>query len=68
VNEGALRALKEKSRISMKTLLDTIEMTKASVAISELRKYEVIRSIMESEIPEEEKKNPFGFELPNKKE
>lgn len=67
VNEGALRALKEKSRISMKTLLDTIEMTKPSVAISELRKYEVVRSIMESEISEEEKKNPFGFELPNKK-
>jgi len=68
VNEGALRALKEKSRISMKTLLDTIEMIKPSVAISELRKYEVIRAIMESEISEEEAKNPIGFEIPNKEE
>lgn len=69
VNESARTALKEKVRINMKILNEVILITKPSVPLSELKKYEAIRLKMESGLNADEIipiKNQMGFEIPKK--
>ncbi|GHT65006.1 hypothetical protein AGMMS50239_23830 [Bacteroidia bacterium] len=62
VNETARIALKEKSRITMIQLENTIRTTKPSVPLNELKKFEEIRAKMNSEIIEQKNKRPrVGF-------
>jgi len=49
VNESSRFALKEKSKITMATLEYTIKITPPSVSLSELNKYELVRSKMNNE-------------------
>lgn len=62
VNESARLALKEKTRINMSILENTIKITKPSVPLQELKKYEIIRAKMEGEITEQKNGRPkIGF-------
>lgn len=62
VNEASLMALKEKSRISMAVLENVIKITKPSVPLHELQKYETIRAKMNSEnIEQKEHRRRIGF-------
>lgn len=62
VNEAAKKALKEKSRISMKILEDTLKNIKPSVSLQELIKYEKIKSEMSGEnLEQKNKRPPIGF-------
>jgi len=63
VNEASRAALKEKSRISMSILEQVIRVTKPSVPLSELKKYEAIRATMNSENSENpnDKRPRIGF-------
>ncbi|GHV30145.1 hypothetical protein FACS1894177_02230 [Bacteroidia bacterium] len=62
VNETARIALKEKKRITMVYLEDTIKATKPSVPLSELKKFEEIRAKMNNEVIEQKNKRPrVGF-------
>lgn len=57
VNESSRKALKEKTRITMKILENIIQITKPTVSLKELRKYQTLKSEMESENEEEPKRN-----------
>lgn len=62
VNEASRLALKQKSRITMKILETTIKATKPSVPLNELKKYEMMRAKMNSEIIEQKNERPrIGF-------
>ncbi|MFC4232660.1 AAA family ATPase [Parasediminibacterium paludis] len=61
VNEASRKALKDKSRISMETLEYTIKNNKPTVNLSELKKYETLKTVMESGEDVFNKRNPIGF-------
>ena len=62
VNEASRFALKEKSRITMYILENTVKNTKPSVPLQELKKYEIARAKMNSEITEQKNDRPrIGF-------
>lgn len=65
VNEASREALKNKSRITMSILEETIKKTKPSVPLHELKKYETIRANMNSENSQNEnqptERNRIGF-------
>lgn len=62
VNEASRFALKEKSRITMYILENTVKNTKPSVPLQELKKYEIVRAKMNSEITEQKNDRPrIGF-------
>lgn len=61
VNEASRKALKDKSRISMETLEYTIKNNKPTVNLSELKKYETLKAVMESGEDVANKRNPIGF-------
>jgi len=62
VNEASRYALKEKSRITMLILENTIKITKPSVPLNELQKYEEMRAKMNSENNNEKYGRPrIGF-------
>ncbi|MBL0325867.1 MAG: AAA family ATPase [Cytophagaceae bacterium] len=62
VNEASRLALKEKSRIGMTILENTIKITKPSVPIQELEKYERVRAKMNFENTEDKnERRPIGF-------
>ena len=65
VNESSREALKLKSRVSMPILTNTIQKTKPSVPLSELKKYDVIRLKLNSENEKADKntneRNRIGF-------
>lgn len=62
VNESSRMALKEKSRITMTILENIIKVTKPSVPLSELQRYESVRAIMNSENSNHSNQRPrIGF-------
>jgi transitional endoplasmic reticulum ATPase len=62
VNEASRAALKEKSRITMTILESIINLTKPSVPLHELQKYETVRAKMNSEETEQKNERPrIGF-------
>jgi transitional endoplasmic reticulum ATPase len=62
VNESSRLALKEKSRLTMNILENTIKSTKPSVPLYELEKYEAIRAKMDGEQKENKnEKRRIGF-------
>lgn len=62
VNEASRLALKEKSRIGMLILENIIKITKPSVPLQELEKYEKVRAKMNSEnIESKNERQPIGF-------
>jgi len=62
VNEASRLALKEKSRITMTILANIIKVTKPSVPLHELQKYETVRAKMNSENTEQKNDRPrIGF-------
>jgi transitional endoplasmic reticulum ATPase len=62
VNEASRFAMKEKSRIAMEILENTIKNTKPSVSLQELKKYEIVRAKMNSENIEQKNERPrIGF-------
>jgi transitional endoplasmic reticulum ATPase len=61
VNEAARKALKEKSRITMEILLDTIDNTSPSVSLEELKKYEEVLAAIK-EITKEDRPK-IGFKI-----
>ncbi len=62
VNEASRFALKEKLRITMAILENIIKITKPSVSLHELQKYETVRAKMNSENNEQKKDPPrIGF-------
>lgn len=62
VNEASRLALKDKSRITMQILEKIINITKPSVPLHELLKYETVRAKMNSEQPEQKNERPrIGF-------
>lgn len=61
VNEASRKALKDKSRISMETLEYTIKNNKPTVNLSELKKYETLKAIMESGEDVSNKKKTYWF-------
>ena len=62
VNEASRFALKEKSRITMYILENIVKNTKPSVPLQELKKYEIARAKMNSEITEQKNDRPrIGF-------
>jgi transitional endoplasmic reticulum ATPase len=62
VNEAARTALKEKKRITMVLLENTIQTTKPSVPLHELEKFEEIRAKMDNEVIETKNTRPrVGF-------
>jgi transitional endoplasmic reticulum ATPase len=64
VNEASRFSLKEKSRITMTILENIIKVTKPSVPLQELQKYEVVRAKMNSENNEQTNDRPrIGFKL-----
>lgn len=64
VNEASRLALKEKSRITMTILENTIKLTRPSVPLSELKKYEIVRARMNSESNEQQNDRPsIGFKF-----
>jgi transitional endoplasmic reticulum ATPase len=66
VNEAARIALKEKSRITMLLMEDTIRKIKPSVSFQELQKYEVLKAKMNSEnIEQKNERTKIGFKPNN---
>jgi transitional endoplasmic reticulum ATPase len=66
VNEASRVALREKSRITMQILENTINKTKSSVPLHELKKYEMVRAKMNSEDTELKNDRPrIGFKPNN---
>jgi len=64
VNEASRLALKEKSRITMQILENTIKATKPSVPLHELQKYEIVRAKMNSENNEQNNdRESIGFKF-----
>jgi len=64
VDEASRLALKNKTRISMDILEKIIQSTKPSVALDELRKYEMIRAKIESENTQNtNNRNSIGFKI-----
>ena len=62
VNEASRFAMREKSRITMEILENTIKNTKPSVSLQELKKYEIVRAKMNSENIEQKNERPrIGF-------
>jgi transitional endoplasmic reticulum ATPase len=62
VNESSRMALKEKSRITMAILENIIKVTKPSVPLAELQRYESVRAIMNSENNNHSNQRPrIGF-------
>jgi transitional endoplasmic reticulum ATPase len=62
VNEAARTALKEKKRITMSQLENTIATTKPSVPLNELKKFEEVKAKMNNENIEQKNKRPkIGF-------
>jgi len=62
VNEAARKALKLKTRINMEILESVIKITKPSVPLSELEKYEKVRIKMNSENNDNKPERPrIGF-------
>ena len=62
VNEASRLALKEKARIGMTILENIIKITKPSVPLQELEKYEKVRAKMNSENTEDKnERRPIGF-------
>jgi transitional endoplasmic reticulum ATPase len=62
VNEAARLALREKSRITMAILENTIKVTSPSVPLHELQKYEKLKAKMNSENIEQKNDRPrIGF-------
>jgi transitional endoplasmic reticulum ATPase len=68
VNDSALLALKEETKITMKILEKVINGTKPSVSLSEIEKYNKLKLKMESDIVPDTttKRNPVGFKTNNK--
>lgn len=64
INEASRRALKNKSKITQKILHDIIAITKPSVKLSEIKKYEQIRAQFEG--IEQQQHRPIGFKITNK--
>ena len=64
VNEASRLALKEKTRISMPLLENTIKATKPSVSLHELQKYETARAKINGENIEQKNERPrIGFNV-----
>jgi transitional endoplasmic reticulum ATPase len=62
VNEASRTALKAKKRITMANLENTIQVTKPSVPLKELEKFEEIRAKMNNEVVEQKnKRSRVGF-------
>lgn len=64
VNEASRNALREKEKITQEILLATINSTKPSVKITEIKRYEQIRAKMEG-IDQGESRSPIGFKSNN---
>jgi transitional endoplasmic reticulum ATPase len=66
VNEASRLALKEKSRITMLIMENTIKNTRPSVSLQELQKYESLREKMTSENNEQKNDRPkIGYKSNN---
>lgn len=68
VNDSALIALKEETKITMKILEKVINCSKPTVSLSEIEKYNKLKLKMDSyNVPETStKRNPVGFKTNNK--
>lgn len=64
VNEASRKALRDKSKITQQILHDTIENTKPSVKVSEIKKYEQIRAELEG-IDQGQSRPSIGFKSNN---
>lgn len=68
VNDSALIALKEETKITMKILEKVINCSKPTVSLSEIEKYNKLKLKMDSDnVPDTStKRNPVGFKTNNK--
>ena len=67
VDEASRQALKLKSRISMSILESVIQITRPSVSLQELKKYDLIKSKIEGQPPApKNERTPVGFKLNSK--
>ncbi len=64
VNEASRKALRSKSKITQQILTDTINSTKPSVKISEIKRYEQIRAQLEG-LGQEHNRPTIGFKTNN---
>ena len=60
-DEASRKALHSSSRITKEILLDTINLNKPSISLSELNSYRVIKAKMEGEKIDDDKKPKIGF-------
>ena len=67
VNDSALIALKEETKITMKILEKVINCSKPTVSLSEIEKYNKLKLKMDSDnVPDTStKRNPVGFKTNN---
>lgn len=64
VNEASRKALRNKSKITQQVLQDTIENTKPSIKVSEIKRHEQIRAELEG-IDQEQPRHSIGFKTNN---